>query len=390
MLRKQLYRGCKKCGTPWIAGKLYKWGNDGTMGLRFRQVKSMVFLNASLYDDLMREINKEIGVPIWHLVLESNRNAGRTSLEDLFNQDDLLNKAKRYRVTRRLVINFYHELATLMGLGLSKTEKIVSREYGIARVKNPYNLYGLAGTIASAFEALDQLPYNCAWEEVGDSEFLMTCRRTQDKDVLRERLEEDVPNVLEGDIMLERCPACRTPIRVGELFEWRYEEGVLINRKSRDRWCTFVSTTLPPIFRELAKELGDDIYDFLVTTQSSWTIAHLDRLGVTTEGSSLSIENAKDAFLEYLTDFPVFGYGNPVASRIEEHSCSITVENPFFVEMLAGTLLGLFEGLFERKADINWEKTDEHKVVYTIEERKQRPDEHNYAASGTAKSGPDK
>ena len=53
MSRNFLYRECRECGTPWIVRKLYKWGNDGTMGLQFRQVKRMVFLNACLYDDLM-------------------------------------------------------------------------------------------------------------------------------------------------------------------------------------------------------------------------------------------------------------------------------------------------------------------------------------------------
>lgn len=236
-----------------------------------------------------------------------------------------------------------------------------------ADIKNPFNLYCVAGAIVAALEALRGIPYDCSWEELGLNEYKVTVWPVDERPEIAKRFIEEPAKIKEGHISLNRCSSCRMPKRAAELFEWRRNEGKLVNRKSGDRWYAFVSTTLPPIIRELAKELDDEIYNSLITSQRNWTIAHLDRLGVISGNSVLDSEEAGTAFLEYLDDFPVFGYGNPVDRSIEEDSCSITVENPFFVEQLAGILLGLYEGLFWKQGDIEWDEIGENKVTYRIE-----------------------
>lgn len=335
------------------------------MGLKFQEVKRMVLLNANLYDNLVDDLNQEIGLPVWNILFEASRNSGKSSLEEMLSGRGFLKKAADFRVFRRMIIRSFNELAILMGFGSSKTEKIIPGEGGIAYVKNPFNLYTFTGAIVAAFEALDGIPYECTWKEISLNEFQVTCTNSESKSFAAPRLEEKVPVVVEGNIKLARCPRCNCPDLISQLLEWKYNDGIIINRKSGDRVCVLASTTLVAVFRELAEELGDEIYDSLISSQRKWTVAQLHNLNVASPDSTADDDKAKTAFLKYLEDFPVFGYGNPTTLDIHEDFCSITIENPFFVEMLAGTILGLFEGLFSRKGHISWEIKD-HKVNYSI------------------------
>lgn len=367
MVRKLLYRKCSECGTPWLVSRMYKWGNGGAMGLKFHDIKRMVFLNASIYDDLVNGLNEVIGMTIWHIVFESVRNAGRASLEELFQTDKRLGRLKDFRPVRRPIIEFYNHLAGIMGYGYSETKKVVSKgEAGIAMVRNPFNIYCVAAVVVSAFEALDHHPYECEWEKQGPDEYVITCRRAEGKPDVSERLVQLPPVVMEGDIKLERCRKCGIPVRAAELFEFDTDKGAFINTKTKERYCTFVSTMLPPVFRELAHEIGDEVYDMLVDTHSQWTITHLSRMGVTGIDSVLNAKEAEQALREYLIDFPVLGYGNPRYFTLSEESCLITIENPFFTEMLAGTLLGLYKGLFGNQAKIEWEEIGQNMIEYKI------------------------
>lgn len=336
------------------------------MGIKFHDIRRMVFLSASMYDDIVDNLNLEVGVPIWHLVYESYRNVGRMSLETMFEENSLLNRLRKYKWMRQIVGLFFNELATVMGYCLSRTGERLSDTSHTAYIKNPFNLYCVAGSVVSALEALRGIPYDCTWEELCLNEYMITVNVIGKRPEICERLIDEPPTVAEGAVSLERCRSCGMPLRAAELFEWKKDEGKMINRKSDDRWCAFVSTTLPPIIRELARELGDNIYDSLITSQCKWTISHLDRLGVIDADSILDNEKAEEAFLKYLDDFPVFGYGNPTVIDEEDGSCSITIENPFFIEMIAGILLGLYRGLIAAEAEIKWKTLDENKVTYTL------------------------
>ncbi|MBN1288453.1 MAG: hypothetical protein JXA49_02310 [Actinobacteria bacterium] len=366
MFRNLLYRECRGCGTPWIVSKLYKWGNNGTMGIKFQDIRRMALLNASMYDDIVEDMNLEVGVPIWHLVYESYRNVGRMSLEGMFDKNSRLKKLKKYKFVRKRIGTFFNELAVVMGVCHSRTGERLSNLSHTAYIKNPFNLYCVAGSVVSALEALRGIPYDCKWEELSLNEYKITVMPLDEKPEVCQRLIDEPPTILEGDVSLERCKSCGVPLRAAELFEWQKDEGKLINRKSGDRWCAFVTTSLRPIIRELAEELGDGIYDSLVASQSEWTIGHLGRLGITIDCETGSKE-AEEAFLAYLKDFPVFGYGNPSSVKIEDGSCSITIENPFYEEMVAGILLGLYKGLIGEEAGIRWKASGENKVVYSID-----------------------
>ncbi|MBN1288452.1 MAG: hypothetical protein JXA49_02305 [Actinobacteria bacterium] len=366
MFRKYLYKECRECGTPRIIRMMYKWGSDGTMGIKFREIRRMVIINASLYDDLVEEVNRKLGIPVWHIVFESVRNSGRISMEDLFHSDFLLGKMKKYLWARRLIIHFFHELSALMGYCYSETVEPARENVRSAYIKNPFNLHCVAGAIVSAFEALDGFPFGYDWDRIGGDEYIISIKPIEEKPEISRRLDQIPQTVIEGKLNLERCPACGAPRRISELFEWRLDEGILTHKKSKDRFCAFVSTTLPPIFDEISRELETDMSGFLVDTQCEWTIAHLSRLGVTSIDSILNSREAKLAFREYLGDFPVYGYGNPVAFDIEEGFYSITIENPFYIEMIAGTLLGLYKGLFQKEAQIEWEAVEENKVTYVL------------------------
>lgn len=367
MLKNRLYRKCRVCGTPWLVSRMFKWGNGGAMGLKFHDIKRMVFLNASIYDDLVEGMTEAIGIPIWHVVYESVRSAGLATLEELFRTDRRLGRLKDFRLIRRPIIEFYNLLSALQGYGYSKTKKIAYRgDEGRALFRSPFNLYFLAGAVVSAFEALDHHPFDYEWEKLGPDEYLLTCSRAEGKPDISESLVQLPPVVMEGDIKLERCPKCGIPMRAAELFEFNINEGIFVNTRSRERYCTFVSTMLPPIFRMLAEELGDEVYDMLVDTHSNWTITHLSRLGVTGIDSILNVKEAEQALREYLIDFPVLGYGNPRYFTLGEESCLITIENPFFTEMLAGTLLGLYKGLYGHEAKIEWEEIGKNMIEYNI------------------------
>ncbi|MBN2169015.1 MAG: hypothetical protein JW738_07205 [Actinobacteria bacterium] len=366
MLKKYLYKPCRECGTPRIVRMMYRWGNDGTMGIRFRETKRMVMINSSIYDDLVDEINRKLGISVWNLVFESLRNAGRAVLEELFQSDFLIGKLKKYLWARRMIIHYFHELSALLGYSYSKTIEPSRENVRSAYVKNPFNTHCMAAAVVSAFEALDGFPFGYDWDRLGPDEYIINIKPIEEKPEFSEHLEQEPAKVIEGKLDLKRCTVCGIPKRAAELFEWDLREGVITNRISKDRFCTLVSTTLSPVFNEISKELDMDMKEFLVSAQCSWTIAHLSRLGVTSIDSILDTKEANLAYRKYLGDFPIYGFGNPVSFDIEDGYYSVTIENPFFTEMIAGILLGLYEGLFRSEARIEWETAEENKVIYSI------------------------
>ena len=115
--------------------------------------------------------------------------------------------------------------------------------------------------------------------------------------------------------------------------------------------------------RELAQELGNEVYSLLVSAQRDWTIEHIELLGKTRAMKGMEL---KEALRSYLEDLPIFGYGNPVSLKAAGPEIEIVIENPFNEDFLAGILQGLYQEYSGRKSVVSCKETAKATASFVI------------------------
>lgn len=106
------------------------------------------------------------------------------------------------------------------------------------------------------------------------------------------------------------------------------------------------------VFREMAREPGEEVNEPLVDAQREWTVEHVGQLGLTEGNGAASPEELEKAYREYLKNMSLCGIGNPATFDMEDASVKVTVENPYEVHIIAGTLHGLREALEKSKSQV--------------------------------------
>jgi hypothetical protein len=120
------------------------------------------------------------------------------------------------------------------------------------------------------------------------------------------------------------------------------------------------------VFREMAKELGEEVNDLVVDAQRDWTVHHVEQLGLRLGDEPLSDDQLERAYRAYLAELSVYGQGNPVDLERLEPGIMVRVRNPYEKHILAGTLQGLFEALEKTGSVVEYEETMPGEVLYTL------------------------
>jgi len=172
--------------------------------------------------------------------------------------------------------------------------------------------------------------------------------------------------MLPGNWKHERCSRCHAPRALGNL-KWMENDGIILDKLSGDRVLILDGYMISTIFREMAKELGDEVNDILVDAMRDWVINHAEQLGLVKGEAPLSGEERESSYRDYINSIPLYGQGNPVAIEVGDSTLKVVIENPYETFILAGNLEGLYEVLEKKSGRVSWEKIREGTVAYTVE-----------------------
>lgn len=354
------YRRCKVCGVPRIVSRLNRWMPNGTivsMGdPRIRQV----FFEADLLPELRRRISEGLGFPVNRIFYEAERNSVRVVVEAL-----LKSHARRFALRippfRRGAVRFFHRLAGLTGTANSRTVEYRPREYGVARVRNPWDLDLMAAVVVGAFEALEGRPLRSFWKKENGT-YLLRVEVTSEKPEHSSRLEVEYPPVKKGDYRHHRCPSCGVPLDIRHL-EWREEEGLIVDRRRNIRMLNWEGFTVNLVTRELVRELGEEVVPIIIDAERDYTMKMLQDLGL----AEAPEEQSADLLQEMLSFLPLYGQG--LATDVEFTSggtLRVWVDNPYDEYFLAGRLAAFYEVLGGRQARVDWSRLDPYSISYRL------------------------
>lgn len=363
---KLLSRRCPVCNTPSVAGTMLKWTNGGTIDLFLGYDLRMVVIDPEIFDHIFSRVEDMIGMPIDRIVYEAQKNITKLLFAEAPAYVTLFGLMKHFTPGKKVVVQFFNLLALYAGLGLSETRDYKSGQFGVGYIRNPFNPSLLAGNVVGAFEFLEEKPYEYTWQHQESDSFLIKVSASNKVDEMADRFKMELNPVIPGNPGLERCPRCGVPTYVSSRLSWDLQEGTIKEISTGSRMIFFPAHMLFTAFRELAIELGDEIYDLLINSQSDWTSRNLDhyRPGAG-KGRQLTDDEKGEALENFVTSLPAYGYGNPISFNRAE-TIRMVVENPYNIHILGGMLKGVCQGLEERTFSLSWEQLGKYKVAFEL------------------------
>jgi hypothetical protein len=366
MADKYRLRRCRECGLPRYVNYFVRWNDNGTITQKLREDFRVVILHYGFIHGLFPHIGERLGLPIDHIAFEAQRNAAKAVFEAFYDKIPLMRSAARLGFVKRLAVEQFNKVGALTGMCYSETLEYDPGNYGVARVRSPFDINLMAGNVVGAFEVLDGIPFWHTLEQGSDDSYIIRIEATWKKPEISERMAIEYPKMLPGDRKLERCGRCGAPLALRRL-RWVENDGFIIDKKTGDRIVMLDGYVIGTVFREMAKELGDEVNDILVDARREWTVGDVVQLGLAKEDSPVAGEEREKAYREYMDIIALYGQGNPVSLEIGDSRIKVEIENPYEPVILLGSLEGLYEALEKRKARAVWERTREGAVSYTVD-----------------------
>ncbi|MBN1289645.1 MAG: hypothetical protein JXA49_08425 [Actinobacteria bacterium] len=358
---------CDKCGTPLIIGLGYRWNKNGTMGMRLSKDVKLVILDADIYERIFLYMEEALGLPIRHIVFEAVSNISRSVFEDMYKSIPGSMYFKRTWIGYHMTARLFYAMSSLVGYSRAEKVRLIPRSYSISVVENPYNIDLMSASIVGAHEFLDGIPYKHMLEAVGDNVYTVTAVVSGGKPDVSQRLEMEVVDTSEAPATLEKCRRCGVPRIVAERLAWNMVDGDITDRRTGVRVAFFAPGVVVSMFREMIKELGEEIPGIAVRCMRDWTLDNMGHFKSSHGDMTGEQDDFETVLRRYLLEFPSFGRGNPVSMEFGESKTRVVIENPYQEYLIAGTIQGLYEGLSKKACKVLPEKLKEGTFAFNIE-----------------------
>jgi hypothetical protein len=354
-------RKCRKCGFSAVYARLIRWNNNGTLSIRVNPRFRILLLEAESMTRMMEDIERGLGVSIKHLFFEAERLAAVRVIDaNLIGPGKLV---KHLPGAKRIMPFVFCRVAVGTGMGYAKALAYRPGRYGEAIVRNPFDVELMAAVICGSFECIERKPFDYRWKE-SDGERVIHIEPAERKPEIAERMDFSLDPLKPGKREFQRCPGCGTPELLQGL-EWREDEGIIYDRRRGVRMVFVDMYTPNVVIRELARELGDDVYPLIIEAQRLVSLRNLSEefLASSREGERVDTGELRESLLEELA---VRGLGNPVEHRVANGRWTVRVDNPYNRHLLAGHLQAIYQFTEGRKPQVSWSDPDPSTVDYAL------------------------
>jgi len=366
MAKKHSLMRCRECGFPRIVSFFIKWNDNGTITQMMRHDFRVVVLHFGFLDNLFSNIEAKLGISIEHIAFEAQRNASRATFQAFYDKLPGVNLATKLSLVKRLGVEGFNRVGVVTGQCHSQTVEYKPGQYGIARIRNPFNFGLMAANVVGAFETLEGVPFNHTWQEESSDTYLIRVEPTGEKPEIAERMSFDFEPILPGHLVRDRCPRCKVPRELSSHLKWMENDGIILDTRTGSRVVMLDGYMVKTVFREMVQELGEEVNDLLVDAQREWTVDHVGQLGLMEGNGAATPEELEKAYREYLQNMSLYGIGNPVTFEMDGTSVKVKVENPYEAHIIGGTLQGLREALEKSKSQVTWEDAGRGAVIYSV------------------------
>src|SRR5450759_381476 len=344
---------CKTCGVPKRVGRGHLWNADGTMVQRQDRDHRMILFDSDGIDDLFKNIESLIGIPIENIVIESKARATEAYIAHLIKgRKGAL--ARMIRIER--VITTIVEQGRLLGYGdIRVTEFSWADAFMYCEITDPYSLPLFCGDLRGALQAIRKLEGQITYEEIGPNKYRIKDFQADDVTAFENRLLPASLPRKPGDITYHRCPGCKAPLEISG-FAWDFDKGTITQKASGIRYAVFGSSGMQVVLDELEKELGDTVPATIVEAQRMHAAKTMNPRWKAV--GQADIRN-------WLADQ---GLGNLLKLEQKDSGYDVLVQNPAIPLLLVGTMAALFEFITDKKAAVEWSVADDGDLSMSVTE----------------------
>lgn len=299
-------------------------------------------------------IEEVFGPSVSHIFFESQKNASRSVFEN-FHRIPGLKQATKLSLVKRFGAEFFNSFALALGMCHSETLKYIPGEVGVARIDTPFYMPTMAAYIVGAFEFLEGISFDASWVELEPDSYMISINPASRESHIAHRLEIRMEDALGDPKELEQCPKCHAPKALRH-WEWDLDKGILTDPKTNTRLVVVEGYAFNAMFREMALELGKEVYSVLLDAQHKWTKEFLRSQGLGNTDTPTEKDKAY-AYNSFAALMPLTGFGRPTLFKPGAGSLEAVIENPFNPYIIGGTLMGMYELLEGRECKLEWSES---------------------------------
>jgi len=343
---------CKTCGVPLVVSKSHIWNPDGTITQRRDPDHRLIFFESDSFNELFKNIENLIGLPLEKIVIESKARATKEYVKKLLpGARGLIARIIGLRRIAQRVIDQGKILGygKIMLLGYSWKENYITVE-----IENPYSLPLFCGDLRGANEAVKNVSGTVAYQEIRPGKFQVKAFLKEHAPELRERLRREQLPRKKGDITYHRCPSCNIPIEISN-FKWDFDSGIISQKETGLRMAILGPDGIQAVLDELEAELGETIPEVIIKAQKMHVLEKIQpRWKYANEGD---IRNW----------LAIQGLGNLVSLEAEGDRYSARIENPCLPLLIAGTGAAFYEFLIGKSCSMSWKVEEDGDLILSFE-----------------------
>jgi len=334
---------CRTCGVPKRLTKEIRWLDNGTIVEAKKPSHRMIFIENDNILQIFNHVEELVGLSLEKLVIESQRKATCDYVSSSIPRIAI----KIIRLTSYMpVVRNLAMLARTLGLGdvsiLDVHIKGGEGDYVKLGIRNAFFLPAFCGMVSGGMEVVTGHECSVSYEEKPPGEHEITAFVSTHPRELAERLSWHQYSNKKGDAALEKCPDCGGPKLLGT-YSFDLDAGTITRKASGRRMIVDGPAEFEAILDELEKELGEDIPDVLIEAQRRFVQSGFyDASEVQEIGS----------FRDHLA---LRGLGNLKEISFDDGRLRMRLENPCLHLLLVGLAQGLFELVFSREGQVEWE-----------------------------------
>ncbi len=348
---------CSGCGVPLLIGRTHRWEKNGVISLKDSPQNRMVFFECEVIDEIFRGIEKLIGVPIEHIVMESRSRETRRYVERVYPPeikgmggkiDDLPDGEKeRLKEAIRTATQAIIDIGLVYGYGYrtlgDEWERGHPYPWRVTTIREPYSVLFAAADSLGSGEVVEGREMWVRYEEVAKDTYRIETFPGEHPLELKERLKRKRYPFKPGDIEFERCPECGVPRDIGSR-EWDPERGVILDPAGGRRMAFFGPLGVDAVFDDLQAELGEAIPDAVIEAV---------RMYIRDAWSGEEWWRDAEAFRRMIA---LRGLGNLVRFRGDRGGLSLTIENSAIPLPMVGAVQALVEMAYRAEnSTVEWD-----------------------------------
>lgn len=340
---------CPECGVPQYISSQHLWLDNGDIVNARLATERLNFMESEFLDPLIQEIEKLLGVPIEPIVITTFQEATRVYVASLL-PPELVDMVKAGTLEARNVADGIAAVGKLAGYGVYTFVDISMKggelEFCTYRVTKPFSVPMGAACHGADFEAILGVDQKVEYKKVGEDTYEVICYPSPHPEDLKERLAPRQYQHQDGGLELERCATCGVPKPIAD-FQWKAEEGLVVNRKTGRRMAITGPNQTEPIFSELEKELGEEIPQTVIEAQRRIARAGFLPVEILESEDRLRLELA------------IRGLGNLKSFQADENGLSMRLDNVCLPLIVVGSIQGLYDLRYGAESNLEWELTPE-------------------------------